>query len=164
MKRGRLKRKLCIIYMITESKILDRKLLKSGHKIDQSLLWMIVLMSAFSLMMIYSASIAYAAHDGGDQWFYLGRQAIFLSTGAAAGLVAAKIPMARWKKWTPWILLFSLFLLVVVLFAGREINGAKRWIHLGPVNLQPTEIFKLAIILYLASFFTRRAQSPSANG
>lgn len=158
MKRGRLKRKLCIIYMITESKILDRKLLKSGHKIDQSLLWMIVLMSAFSLMMIYSASIAYAAHDGGDQWFYLGRQAIFLSTGAAAGLVAAKIPMARWKKWTPWILLFSLFLLVVVLFAGREINGAKRWIHLGPVNLQPTEIFKLAIILYLASFFTRRAE------
>ena len=144
--------------MITESKILDRKLLKSGHKIDQSLLWMIVLMSSFSLMMIYSASIAYAAHDGGDQWFYLGRQAIFLSTGAAAGLVAAKIPMARWKKWTPWILLFSLFLLVVVLFAGREINGAKRWIHLGPVNLQPTEIFKLAIILYLASFFTRRAE------
>ena len=158
MKRGRLKRKLCIIHMITESKILDRKLLKSGHKIDQSLLWMIVLMSSFSLMMIYSASIAYAAHDGGDQWFYLGRQAIFLSTGAAAGLVAAKIPMARWKKWTPWILLFSLFLLVVVLFAGREINGAKRWIHLGPVNLQPTEIFKLAIILYLASFFTRRAE------
>ncbi len=54
--------------MITESKILDRKLLKSGHKIDQSLLWMIVLMSAFSLMMIYSASIACAAHDGCDQW------------------------------------------------------------------------------------------------
>ena len=73
VKRGRLKRKLCIIHMITESKILDRKLLKSGHKIDQSLLWMIVLMSSFSLMMIYSASIAYAAHDGGDQWFYLGR-------------------------------------------------------------------------------------------
>ena len=144
--------------MITESKILDRKLLKSGHKIDQSLLWMIVLMSAFSLMMIYSASIAYASHDGGDQWFYLSRQALFLSAGALAGLVAAKIPMARWKKWTPWILLFSLFLLVLVLFVGREINGAKRWIHLGPVNLQPTEIFKLAIILYLASFFTRRAE------
>ena len=144
--------------MITESKILDRKLLKSGHKIDQSLLWMIVLMSAFSLMMIYSASIAYASHDGGDQWFYLSRQALFLSAGALAGLVAAKIPMARWKKWTPWILLFSLFLLVLVLFVGREINGAKRWIHLGPVNLQPTEIFKLAIILYLASFVTRRAE------
>ncbi len=130
--------------MITESKILNRKLLKSGHKIDQSLLWMIVLMSAFSLMMIYLASIAYAAHDGGDQWFYLGRQAIFFEHGRGrTGLVAAKIPMARWKKWTPWILLFSLFLLVVVLFAGREINGAKRWIHLGPVNLQPTEIFRI---------------------
>ncbi len=69
-------------------------------------------------MMIYSASIAYAAHDGGDQWFYLGRQAIFLSTGAAAGLVAAKIPMARWKKMDAVDFAVQPVLLVVVLFAG----------------------------------------------
>lgn len=144
--------------MITESKILDRKILRSGHKTDQSLLWMVVLMVSFSLLMIYSASIAYAAHDGGDQWFYLSRQAMFLTAGALAGLIAFKIPMAKWKKYTPWILLLSLLLLVAVLVVGREINGAKRWIHLGPVNLQPTEIFKLAIILYLSSFFTRRAE------
>ncbi len=56
------------------------------------------------------------------------------------------------------ILFGSLLLLVAVLFVGREINGAKRWIHVGPINLQPTEIFKLAIILYLSSFFTRRAE------
>ncbi|MDO4907753.1 putative lipid II flippase FtsW [Neisseria sp.] len=144
--------------MITESKILDRKILRSGHKTDQSLLWVVVLMVSFSLLMIYSASIAYAAHDGGDQWFYLSRQAMFLTVGALAGLVAFKIPMAKWKKYTPWILFASLGLLVAVLLVGREINGAKRWIHFGPVNLQPTEVFKLAIILYLSSFFTRRAE------
>lgn len=144
--------------MITESKLLDRKLLKNGHKIDQSLLWMLVLMLSFSLLMIYSASVAYAEHDGGSQWFYLSRQAIFLGLGTLCSLMAAKVSMARWKKWTPWILVFSLFLLLLVLFLGREINGAKRWIHLGPVNLQPTEVFKLAIILYLASFFTRKAE------
>ncbi|QNT57888.2 cell division protein FtsW [Neisseria musculi] len=144
--------------MITESKILDRKILRSGHKTDQSLLWMVILMVSFSLLMIYSASIAYAAHDGGDQWFYLSRQAAFLGTGALAGLAAFKVPMAKWKKYTPWILFAALLLLAAVLAVGREINGAKRWIHLGPVNLQPTEIFKLATILYLSSFFTRRAE------
>lgn len=57
-----------VVYkMNTESKLLDRKILRSGHKIDQSLLWMVVLMVSFSLLMIYSASIAYAAQDGGDK-------------------------------------------------------------------------------------------------
>ena len=148
-----------VVYkMNTESKLLDRKILRSGHKIDQSLLWMVVLMVSFSLLMIYSASIAYAAQDGGDKWFYLSRQAVFLVAGGIAGSIAAKIPMAKWKKWTPIILTFSLALLVAVLFMGREINGAKRWIHMGPVNVQPSEIFKLAVILYLSSFFTRRAE------
>ena len=85
--------------MNTESKLLDRKILRSGHKIDQSLLWMVVLMVSFSLLMIYSASIAYAAQDGGDKWFYLSRQAVFLVAGGIAGSIAAKIPMAKWKKW-----------------------------------------------------------------
>lgn len=49
-------------------------------------------------------------------------------------------------------------LLVAVLIAGREINGATRWIPLGPLNFQPTELFKLAVILYLASLFTRREE------
>ncbi|MCS4534003.1 putative lipid II flippase FtsW [Neisseria montereyensis] len=144
--------------MITESKILDRKILRSGHKIDYSLLWMVVLMVSFSLLMIYSASIPYAANDGGDKWFYLSRQAMFLAAGGVFGWVVTKVKIATWKKATPYILLFSLVLLAAVLGIGREINGAKRWIHIGPINLQPTEIFKLAIILYLSSFFTRRAE------
>ena len=83
-----------VVYkMNTESKLLDRKILRSGHKIDQSLLWMVVLMVSFSLLMIYSASIAYAAQDGGDKWFYLSRQAVFLVAGGIAGSIAAKIPM-----------------------------------------------------------------------
>ncbi|WP_274572582.1 putative lipid II flippase FtsW [Neisseria leonii] len=144
--------------MISESKLLDRPVLKSGHKIDQSLLWMVVLLTAFSLLMIYSASIVYAGQENGDKMFFLTRQAAFVATGAAAALAAAKIRLAVWKKWTPLIFGVALLLLMAVLGVGREINGAKRWIQLGPVNLQPTEIFKLAVILYLASFFTRKAE------
>lgn len=142
--------------MITESKLLDRKILKSGHNYDQNLIWVVLLMTAFSLMMIYSASIAYAGHDGGSPWFYLSRQAIFVAIGGMAALVVSKVPMKVWKKATPYILGFSGFLLVAVLF-GREVNGAKRWIAIGPFNIQPSEVFKLAAILYLSSFFTRRA-------
>ena len=145
-----------VVHMITESKLLDRKILKSGHNYDQNLIWVVLLMTAFSLMMIYSASIAYASHDGGSPWFYLERQAIFVAIGGLGALAISKIPMWLWKKATPYVLGISFILLVAVLF-GREVNGAKRWIGIGPFNLQPSEVFKLAAIFYLSSFFTRRA-------
>ncbi|PIT52984.1 putative lipid II flippase FtsW [Snodgrassella alvi] len=144
--------------MITESRLLDRNLLRRGDTFDQSLLWMVVLMASFSLIMVYSASIAYAQHDGGSTYYYLIRQAVFLLSGGLFGCVAARIPLRTWKKLTPLVLLFSIMLLIVVLVMGREINGARRWINVGMINIQPTEVFKLAIILYLSSFFTRRAE------
>lgn len=144
--------------MISESKILDRKILKYGYRYDQNLIWVVLLMTAFSLMMIYSASIAYAGQDGGSPWHYLTRQMIFVGIGSFfAWMTATQVPMRIWKKFTPLLLAFSILLLVVVLF-GREVNGAKRWIAIGPFNIQPSEIFKLTTILYLASFFTRRAE------
>ncbi|MCX8744314.1 putative lipid II flippase FtsW [Snodgrassella sp. B3882] len=144
--------------MIKESRLLDRNLLRRGATYDKSLLWMVVLMASFSLIMVYSASIAYASHDGGSKYYYLIRQTAFLGCGVFLGLIVVRIPLRTWKMLTPLILLFSLVMLVVVLAMGREINGAKRWINLGIINVQPTEIFKLAIILYLSSFFTRRAE------
>ena len=144
--------------MITESKLLDRKLLRHGHKWDYSLLWLVVLMTAFSLLMVYSASIAYAAHGSGSPYFYLGRQAFFVAMGGLLAWSITRTRLIKWKQWTPVILLISMGLLIVVLFVGREINGARRWIHVGMFNVQPSEIFKVAVILYLASFFTRRAE------
>ncbi|MBP6346055.1 putative lipid II flippase FtsW [Neisseriaceae bacterium CLB008] len=139
--------------------LLDRKLLNNGQTLDQSLLWVIALMVGFSLIMVYSASIAYAAKDGGEtgtQWHYFVRQIMFVTIGGSCGFMAFKIPMRTWAKFMPYILAFSFLLLVLVLGVGREINGAKRWIHVGPFNIQPSEPFKLAVILYLSSFMTRR--------
>lgn len=114
-------------------------------------------MTAFSILMIYSASIVYAANDGGNAFHYVVRQLIFVGIGTVCAVSASLIPMAKWQRLTP-LLFLSFVSLVLVLVVGREINGAKRWIHLGAFNLQPTEIYKLAIILYLSSFFTRRAE------
>lgn len=144
--------------MITESKLLDRKILRHGHTVDQSLLWLVVLMLGFSLVMVYSASVAYAGQVNGSKWFFLIRQAAYIGGGGLLAWAAFQVPMRVWQKHSVLLLLLSLLMLLLVLFVGREINGAKRWIHVGPINLQPTEVFKLAVILYLSGFFMRRAE------
>ena len=137
------------------SKLLDRTLLKNGVTFDWSLLWMIVLMTAFSVTMIFSASIEHAEFNYQDRYYFVERQLIFLSIGYVVLLAMLKTPTRTLHKFMWLILGFSFLLLIGVLF-GREINGAKRWINIGPFNIQPTEIFKIAIILYLGSFLTRR--------
>ena len=144
--------------MISLSKILDRPISRSGQKFDTSLLWMTVLMTVFSLVMIYSASIAYAAAEGGTQFSFVGKQALFVAVDVSVCIGLSFISMNTWKKLMPWYFGFSGLLLLLVLFLGREINGATRWIHAGPVNIQPTELFKLAVVLYLSSLFTRKAE------
>ena len=101
--------------MITESSLLDRKVLKDGHKYDQSLLWMVGLMTAFSILMIYSASIVYAANDGGNAFHYVVRQLIFVGIGTVCAVSASLIPMAKWQRLTPLILFLSFVSLVLVL-------------------------------------------------
>ena len=144
--------------MISLSKLLDRPISLDGRKFDVSLLWMVILMTAFSLVMIYSASIAYAASEGGNQFSFVSKQAMFVGASVLGCLGLSLLSMSFWRKIIPFYFAFSAILLVVVLFVGREINGATRWIHLGPVNLQPTELFKLATVLYLSSLFTRREE------
>ena len=144
--------------MISLSKLLDRPISLDGRKFDVSLLWMVVLMTAFSLVMIYSASIAYAASEGGNQFSFVSKQAMFVGASVLGCLGLSLLSMSFWRKIIPFYFAFSAILLVVVLFVGREINGASRWIHIGPLNLQPTELFKLATVLYLSSLFTRREE------
>ena len=140
--------------------LMNKKLLQDGKSYDDILLWVIIFLSAFSLIMVFSASISFAQADGGSKWFYLQRQAIFLSAGFVCALAAFQIPMKVWKVITPYILVVAVILLFAVLIPGigREVNGARRWIPVGPVNIQPSEIYKLETILYIASFITRREE------
>ena len=139
----------------TSSKLLDGTLLKNGETFDWSLLWVIVLMTAFSVTMIFSASIEHAEFNYQDRYYFVERQLAFLTFGYVVLWAMLKTPTRTMHK-CMWLVLGVSFLLLIVVLFGREINGAKRWINVGPVNIQPTEIFKVAIILYLASFLTRR--------
>lgn len=140
------------------SKLLDRPIVRSGQKFDVSLVWMIVLMTSFSLLMIYSASVVTAAAENGNPYEFAIKQAMFVGLSLMICSVLRFVKMQTWKRLTPFIFFGCVFLLWLVLGVGRNINGATRWIHVGPVNLQPSELFKLAAVLYLASFFTRRIE------
>jgi len=129
---------------------------------DPTLAWAALLLLSLGLVMVYSASIATAeasSYTGYRPWYFLARHALFVGIGLAAGLIAFQIPVKVWRALAPYLFLAGAALLVAVLVpgVGRTINGSKRWLSLGLVNLQPSEFMKLFVVLYASSYAVRRA-------
>lgn len=117
----------------------------------------------FGLLMVYSASIAladgprYAAYG---QYYFVLRHAVFIVVGVAVGLLALAVPMKVWEQVSVPLFLFCLLLLVIVLIPGigKEVNGARRWLPLGIINFQPSELMKVAVVLFAADYTVRKQQ------
>jgi cell division protein FtsW len=129
---------------------------------DPTLAWSAGLLLALGLVMVYSASIATAeasAYTGYRPWYFLVRHALFVAAGVAAAVVAFQIPIRVWRALAPYLFIVGAGLLVAVLIPGvsRSINGSRRWLSLGLVNLQPSELMKLFVVLYASSYAVRRA-------
>jgi cell division protein FtsW len=129
--------------------------------IDQALLWVMVALLAWGLVMVYSASIALPDNPKFARYahsFFLARHAIFLGLAFAIGLLAFQVPVAVWERWAPWLFVVSLLLLILVLIPqiGKGVNGARRWIVLGPLSFQPSELAKFAVLLYAADYMVRK--------
>ncbi|WP_240725121.1 putative lipid II flippase FtsW [Mangrovimicrobium sediminis] len=110
------------------------------------------------LVAITSASIEYAELNYQNSWFHALRHLVYMAAAASVALVVYRVPMRFWET-TGWAWLFlALVLLILVLIPGigREVNGSQRWLPLGPFTLQPSEIAKLAMIVYLAGYMVRR--------
>ncbi|HSN46954.1 MAG TPA: putative lipid II flippase FtsW [Casimicrobiaceae bacterium] len=130
---------------------------------DGSLAWATLLLLAIGLVMVYSASIATAEaspHTGYRAWYFLLRHGLFLVTGLVAAYVAFQIPMKAWQRLAPWLFITGIVLLLLVLVPGigKSVNGARRWLSLYVINLQPSEFMKLAVVLYAASYAVRKAE------
>ena len=130
-------------------------------ELDPLLLWPALFLLLFGLVMVYSASIAMAEGSqftGHQSTYFLIRHAIFLTIGLVFGVVAFQVPMRFWQELAPWLFILGVLLLVVVLIphVGRSVNGAQRWLPLGPINLQPSEAMKLFAVLYAADYTTRK--------
>lgn len=129
---------------------------------DPTLAWAALLLLATGLVMVYSASIATAeasAYTGYRPWYFLARHALFIAAGLTAGLIAFQVPVKVWRALAPYLFVAGAALLIAVLVpgVGRAINGSKRWLTLGMLNLQPSEFMKLFVVLYASSYAVRRA-------
>ncbi len=133
---------------------------------DYSLILIILFFVAFGLVMLYSTSSYEAALDFGDSAYYLKRQSAATAVGLAVMLVVSRIPLAVWERCSGLIYAFSIVLLLLVVPFGTEANGAKRWIYIGPVSVQPAEISKFAVLLVTAVWLcqSNRAIFRSAKG
>ncbi|HSV59845.1 MAG TPA: putative lipid II flippase FtsW [Variovorax sp.] len=132
---------------------------------DQALLWVTVALMAWGLVMVYSASIAIGdnprfARANFDQTYFLARHLVSLVVAFIAALLAFQVPMRIWERAAPWLFIAALLLLVAVLIPhiGKSVNGARRWIPLGITNFQPSELAKLAMVLYAASYMVRKME------
>jgi cell division protein FtsW len=128
---------------------------------DPALLWVTVALLAWGLVMVYSASIALPDNPKFARYphsFFLTRHALFLTLAFVAGLLAFQVPVAAWERWAPWLFVLSLLLLVVVLIPGigKGVNGARRWIAMGPMSFQPSELAKFSVLLYAADYMVRK--------
>jgi cell division protein FtsW len=124
-------------------------------------LWLfgsVLALTSLGLVMVYSSSAILAADRFGDPLFFLKKQLLWALLGLAGLWAAMRLDYRRLERLVVPLLACSLLLLVLVLLPpfGQEINGTRRWLRLGPVSLQPVELAKFALVLYLAAFFTRR--------
>ncbi|HOW47223.1 MAG TPA: putative lipid II flippase FtsW [Rubrivivax sp.] len=128
---------------------------------DRGLLAVAVGLLALGLVMVYSASIALPDSPRFARYaptHFLLRHAVALALGFVAALVALQVPVAAWEKWASWCFVLALLLLVLVLVpkVGLAVNGARRWIPLGFMNFQPSELAKLAMAMYAAGYMVRK--------
>lgn len=124
--------------------------------VDSMLLGVFISLLMLGLIMVFSSTIAMGNQDFQTNTSHLWRQLLHMVIGVGLTVVVASIPMWFWQKMSMPLLVFSLLLLTVLLFVGVELNGSRRWIPLLGFSLQPAEIAKLAMVIYAASYLTRK--------
>ncbi|WP_444915751.1 putative lipid II flippase FtsW [Microbulbifer sp. TRSA007] len=125
---------------------------------DGLLLLSVLVLASIGVVMVASASIAFATDIYGDPWYFLRRHLAFLMVGGLAGFVVSQIPLSIWSRLSWPLLLFACLLLIAVLVPGigREVNGSRRWLVFAGITVQPAEVAKFCLLVFFASFLTRR--------
>ena len=130
--------------------------MKKGQ-FDAHILVLVTLgLTAFGLVMVYSATSAPAALGGGDPVFYLKRESIYAAIGVVLLMVGSRIDYRTLRYFAPVLMLTSLALCAAVLVVGQEVNGARRWLGVGSLSFQPSELAKLSLAIWAAAYLARR--------
>ncbi|VAW55478.1 Cell division protein FtsW [hydrothermal vent metagenome] len=120
-----------------------------------------VALLAIGLVMVASSSISVADRNFSNPFYYFQRQLVFIAMGVFAAISVFKIRLVQWEKSGVALLLFALFLLVLVLIpgVGKTVNGSTRWLPLGLINLQVSELVKLFLVIYVAGYLVRHGDA-----
>jgi cell division protein FtsW len=128
---------------------------------DSALMWVVMALLVLGAVMVYSATIALPESPKFANYsptHFVGRHLFSLVLAVGTAAVVTQIPMSLWERAAPWLFVASLVLLILVLIphVGKGVNGARRWLPLGVMNFQPSELAKLAITLYAADYMVRK--------
>jgi cell division protein FtsW len=130
--------------------------MKKGQLESHILILVTLGLTAFGLVMVYSATSAPAALGGGDPGFYLKRQGIYALIGIGLLILASRTDFRALRYLAPALVLSSAFLCLAVLAIGQEVNGARRWLTFGAFTFQPSELAKLSLAIWVAAYLARR--------
>ncbi len=127
---------------------------------DYGLLASALFLAGLGLVMVASASISIAAREVSDPLYFFWRQAAYLGFSLAIGAITLGVPTRIWQRLGPVLLVLGIVLLALVLLpgVGREVNGSTRWMKFGTLNLQPSEVMKVFLVIYLAGYLVRRTE------
>lgn len=125
-----------------------------SRRIDPLIVGITLALSLGGLVMVFSASGVMAENKFTNATYYLQRQIVWMLLGFGVLLVGSFIDYRQWKRWIPMVVGGCIVGLLLVLAVGPQINGARRWLALGFFSIQPTEMAKLAVVLYLAAFLS----------
>lgn len=123
---------------------------------DRQLVWLVLLLMLLGLVMVGSASFSASLALDKAPLHYLFRHAVFLAIALVAFFAVLSVPLAHWMRYSSYLLGISFLLLILVLVMGKSVNGASRWLPLGFFNVQPAEIAKLTLFVFMASYLARK--------
>ncbi len=130
---------------------------------DRRLLLAVLSLIAFGFVMVMSASMPEAQSLTGNPFHFVTRHLFYLVGCVVIAAVVLQVEMQRWQQLSPLMLLLVGVMLVAVLIVGTTVNGATRWLSLGPVRIQVAEIAKFAFAVYMAGYLVRRHQEVREN-
>ncbi|WP_337841357.1 cell division protein FtsW [Rheinheimera sp.] len=130
---------------------------------DRLFLTLLVLVLCVGLIMVTSASVPVAERLYGNPLYFTLRHLVYLAAGFGAAYVVLNVPVSWWHNTNLLLLMFAVISLIAVLLLGRNVNGATRWLALGPINIQAAEPAKLFFFVYLSSYLVRRHEEVREN-
>jgi cell division protein FtsW len=130
---------------------------------DRTLLWLTFGLAAIGFIMVTSASMPVGQRLANDPFLFARRDGFYILLAFALAVITLRLPMDFWQRYSAPMLIAAIGMLVVVLVVGNSVNGASRWISLGPLRIQPAEFTKLALFCYLANYLVRKVDEVRNN-